>query len=383
MGTHKVWFSRVRRLVEAQDGENLLQLSRRAGILLDSSCGGNGSCHQCRVILHDTPVAGIGAGAAHFQDSRGQPVAPQHKRGDQPVWLACRGVVKGALNVEAAPVHEVGGAPSASLVGWQVGPGGGTGLARVHDPQSGQTLVVDRASGTIVDQQWGQDGEIHIGREISRDRALALGAGGPAALILHLSGRALLGAPAGALSRDVDMTALRCEMDEVPGAIRWVEWSPMKTRTVLETIGEARPAGLAASGLLSCIAALLQAGMADAAGNLRPSRFVRDAANGPELLLVGPNMEALTPGGAIWTSERDIVLGQTRVQAAMQALQRLRDAGAGLSPKPGTREVLTGPPGVMLTPQQVQLLGFGAAVFIPNAAGLGAARWACGVVSGP
>ncbi|MBK9975091.1 MAG: DUF4445 domain-containing protein [Planctomycetes bacterium] len=377
MGTHKVWFSRLGRMVEAHDGENLLQLSRRAGILLDSSCGGNGSCHQCRVILHDALVAGAPARSAHFQDATGKPVAPQHRRGDQPIWLACRGLVCGALSVEAAPVVEIGGAPSASLAGWQVGTGGGTGIARVHDPQSGQTLVVDRATGTITAEESGLPADITIGREITRADALALGAGAPPALILDLSGRVVLARSKEIATQEIDTAALRGQMGELPGAISWVEWSPMKTRTVLETVSNARPVGLANSGLITCVVALMQAGMADAAGNLRPCRFVRQTASELELVLTGPDMEAITPGGQIWTSDQNISLGQARIHAVLQALRKLREAASQLAAAPGTREVVTGAPGVALTPQQVHMLGFGGAVFIPNAAGLGAARLAC------
>jgi ferredoxin len=338
--------------VDAHPGENLLMLARRSGVHIASSCGGNGSCHQCRVIL-DAPD--------NFRDTQDRPVVPRHQREGKPVWLACRGGVHGPLTVQAAPVGAPGAAPSPSLVGWQVGPGGGNGRVTVADPEAGRRLIVDLAAGVIAAEEPGTDGDVRLGRELSRPDALRLGAGTPEpACVLDLGG--------------IDPAALHGDLGHQDGAIYWVEWSPLSTRTLIESLGDATPVGLNMGGVLATAAALLQAGMSEPDGTLRPSRFVREGADGPEVMLVGPAMEAVTPGGRVWTSPAEITLPQTRVRAVVAALTRARGT-AGDSPG---RRVVTGPPGVALTDGQLAWLGFAGFEFIPWAAGLGAARWAAG-----
>jgi len=42
--------------VEAQEGENLLEVITRAGVMIDASCGGRGVCGQCRVKINKGEV---------------------------------------------------------------------------------------------------------------------------------------------------------------------------------------------------------------------------------------------------------------------------------------------------------------------------------------
>ena len=37
--------------VQAEQGENLLELARRVGVAIDAPCAGNGTCGKCRVKL--------------------------------------------------------------------------------------------------------------------------------------------------------------------------------------------------------------------------------------------------------------------------------------------------------------------------------------------
>lgn len=347
---HPIAFATARRTVQAEPGENLLMLARRSGVHIASSCGGNGSCHQCRVML-DAPE--------HFRDAQGRPVSPQHQREGKPLWLACRGGVHGPLTVHAAPVQALGSAPVPSLVGWQIGPGGGKGRATVADPQVGRRLVVDLALGEIVAEEPGTEGDVVVGREVTRDRALRLGAAQPEPVHIVDLGQ---------------ITTLHGDADGTDGAVYWVEWSPLNTRTLMESLGDATPVGLNAGGVLATVAALVQAGMMEPDGTLKPSRFVRTGANGPEVVLVGPAMEAVTPGGRVVTSPRDVALPQSHIHTVLSALAELRKAAGSAQ----GRKVLTGPPGMALTESQLQCLGLVGFEFIPWAAGLGAARWAAG-----
>ena len=38
-------------IIECNDGDNLLELARRANVAIDAPCSGNGSCGKCRVKL--------------------------------------------------------------------------------------------------------------------------------------------------------------------------------------------------------------------------------------------------------------------------------------------------------------------------------------------
>jgi len=364
---HRVWFASAHRAVEAEHGENLLSLARRCGVHIDSSCGGNGSCHQCRVSI-DAPE--------HFCDAQSRPIAPQHKRDGKPIWLACRGGVCGPISVQAAPLHATGGALSPSLLGWQIAPGGKSGRLQVFDPASSAALVIELGSGKVVSESQAEGGDIEIGRELGRAEALAAGAGLPQPVsVIDLAGVVVLADVAGTRAETVDASALASGIRHDDGAIYWVEWSPLKTRTVIETWNNVAPVGLSTGGVIATVAALLQAGMIDPDGTLRDSRFVRTGPAGREVVLVGPRMEAVTAGGAVWLTAHDVTLTQTRIQAVLDALARLRVAASALG-RDTARQVLTGPPGVALNETQMQWLGFKNAAFIPNAALLGAARWA-------
>ena len=37
-------------IIECNDGDNLLELARRANVAIDAPCSGNGSCGKCRVF---------------------------------------------------------------------------------------------------------------------------------------------------------------------------------------------------------------------------------------------------------------------------------------------------------------------------------------------
>ncbi len=127
---HRVYFRTADRIAEAIDGETLLDTARRSGVHLDSSCGGNGSCHQCRVALPVCRDHDVSGDPANFHDGAGSSLAPQHSRNGQPIWLACRGFARGELVVDAAPVNALADRPRVqTLEGWEVAPA--TGPARV------------------------------------------------------------------------------------------------------------------------------------------------------------------------------------------------------------------------------------------------------------
>ncbi len=165
------------------------------------------------------------------------------------------------------------------------------------------------------------------------------------------------------------------DVPHVRGAIDSVEWSPLKTRTVLTTVDKAPPAGMSTTGVLACLAALLQAGMCNTEWQLISSRFTRQFQGTQQALLVGPGADAVTPGGSIITATRDIALTQAMLDACRQAIHALRRAGEKLAGAP-CRAALTGDYGMSVDAGVAKALGFwgGELVVLPHAAALGAAR---------
>jgi uncharacterized 2Fe-2S/4Fe-4S cluster protein (DUF4445 family) len=58
MSMHKVVFLPHNKEIMVQDGENLLRAAMEAGVHINASCGGEGVCGKCRVIIEDGDVEG-------------------------------------------------------------------------------------------------------------------------------------------------------------------------------------------------------------------------------------------------------------------------------------------------------------------------------------
>lgn len=58
MSEHKVLFLPHKREVTAKDGDNLLDVAMEAGVHVNASCGGEGVCGKCRVIVEQGDVEG-------------------------------------------------------------------------------------------------------------------------------------------------------------------------------------------------------------------------------------------------------------------------------------------------------------------------------------
>jgi uncharacterized 2Fe-2S/4Fe-4S cluster protein (DUF4445 family) len=83
MTTHKIRFLPHNREVEVQNGENLIRAAMDAGVHINASCGGEGVCGKCRVIVEQ----GIVEGGLSEQIS-----AEDREKGFR---LACRSTVAG------------------------------------------------------------------------------------------------------------------------------------------------------------------------------------------------------------------------------------------------------------------------------------------------
>ncbi|MDP3283462.1 MAG: 2Fe-2S iron-sulfur cluster binding domain-containing protein, partial [Desulfobacterales bacterium] len=55
---HKVTFYPHNKSIEVADGDNLLRIAMEAGVHINASCGGEGVCGKCRVIIEEGLVEG-------------------------------------------------------------------------------------------------------------------------------------------------------------------------------------------------------------------------------------------------------------------------------------------------------------------------------------
>lgn len=373
--THTVKFKGVNRNVPAEDGENLLALAQRNGIHVDSSCGGNGSCHQCRVRIH--------AGREHFLRN-GRPCEPRHTQGDDPVFLACQGSVHGDMVVEPAPIRTLGDRPNASLIGWNAGttptpgcivdPGSFTGARYELDTDG--NFVHEQAFAAPLLPQPTPDQRV-LGTDLPYGSALALGTNHlqhAKRLVLDFAGRIAHCDGDSVNLHGVPTNAFIGNMPHLPGAIDSVEWSPLKTRTVITTVDGAAPTGICASGLLSCVRALMLAGMCDAGLQLTESRFTTRVDGQLAALLVGPDAEAQSPHGQIYRSAAPILVSQSQLNVVREAARMLRQRLDALDAEAPL--VVTGDFGTCVPVELARALGIreGEIEFAPHAAALGAAR---------
>jgi len=83
---------------QVPQGATILSAAVKAGVLIDSLCGGEGVCGRCRVIVRQGTAAG---GSNEF-------FTPQEA--EQGYVLACQGRVESDLAVEVPPSSRLGGA---------------------------------------------------------------------------------------------------------------------------------------------------------------------------------------------------------------------------------------------------------------------------------
>ena len=81
-----VLFNPINRQVEAQRGENLLEIMRDAGIRIESLCGGKGNCGKCKVILESGDIKKVSKTPDKFLSQ---------EELDQGYYLACMVRVQG------------------------------------------------------------------------------------------------------------------------------------------------------------------------------------------------------------------------------------------------------------------------------------------------
>jgi len=106
--------------------------------------------------------------------------------------------------------------------------------------------------------------------------------------------------------------AIRCGMRAAPGAIEGVKIS--QDDVLLEVIGDVEPIGLAGSGLVDAVSALVSAGLVDASGRLAlpdapgvpPGLASRLQQVGKERVFVLHFAEGTSMEGALYLSQRDI-----------------------------------------------------------------------------
>jgi uncharacterized 2Fe-2S/4Fe-4S cluster protein (DUF4445 family) len=87
MNTHKIQFHPYQKKITVQDGTNLIRAALEAGVHINASCGGEGVCGKCRVIIEKGEVAGGISEKLSRQDI------------DEGIRQACKATVKSDLVV--------------------------------------------------------------------------------------------------------------------------------------------------------------------------------------------------------------------------------------------------------------------------------------------
>ncbi len=95
MKTHKVKFLPHDEEIVVPDGENLIRAAMEAGVHVNASCGGEGLCGKCRVLIESGRVEGGTSPLLDREDF------------DRGYRLACRSLVKSDLLVRIPPDSEI------------------------------------------------------------------------------------------------------------------------------------------------------------------------------------------------------------------------------------------------------------------------------------
>ena len=85
--THRIQFLPHNREITVNDGENLIRAAMDAGVHINASCGGEGVCGKCRVIVESGAV----------EDGISEQLSPADR--EKGIRLACRSTVTGDLTV--------------------------------------------------------------------------------------------------------------------------------------------------------------------------------------------------------------------------------------------------------------------------------------------
>ncbi|MDH4010967.1 MAG: 2Fe-2S iron-sulfur cluster-binding protein, partial [Desulfobacterales bacterium] len=87
MTTHKIVFLPYETQIAVPDGETIIHAAMEAGVHINASCGGEGVCGKCRVMIEEGTVKG-GVSEKLSQEDR-----------DNGYRLACKATVSGDLVV--------------------------------------------------------------------------------------------------------------------------------------------------------------------------------------------------------------------------------------------------------------------------------------------
>ena len=93
--THKIVFKPHNREIEVEDGESLIRAAMEAGVHINASCGGEGVCGKCRVIIEEGEIEG---GISEYLSDEDQ---------EKGYRLACRSEVKSDLVVRVPVESEI------------------------------------------------------------------------------------------------------------------------------------------------------------------------------------------------------------------------------------------------------------------------------------
>ncbi len=88
MAKFRVTFLPMDRVFQVEDGDNLLEAAMRAGVHINASCGGNGACGKCKVVVRE----------GNLFSPPHQAISPEEY--EKGVRLACRSVIHSDVTIE-------------------------------------------------------------------------------------------------------------------------------------------------------------------------------------------------------------------------------------------------------------------------------------------
>lgn len=381
--------------IEARPGESILHAAQRHGVHIDSSCGGSGSCLQCRISVVSGSARVPGSGEARLASvSGGAPVPLDERRtpsgeeqGRHRAFLSCSVTALGDLHIRVEPRGGIGARILRPTLVGQCAACGSLALpANLPDElrvtihaaaTSGLTpwLSIRTADLTIAGAglapaaTGGATGPLTVSGDGLPMRMIPLGpdplrrlflAGcfahrrKPGCVFVALGQSTRVTVKHGASGDPSDSGSWRHLtigtpvfgdadsinglqlMPAIAGAVHSVEFSPMTPRAILSTVGDAMPTGISLSGAIEFMGSAIRAGILNPDGTFNPCRNLQTGPHGPEFVLTSPGVAAMSATGKVWNAPSPVAIPQSAIIGMLSAFRRITEAIATTLNLPAT-----------------------------------------------
>lgn len=397
--------------IEARPGESILHAAQRHGVHIDSSCGGSGSCLQCRISVVSGSARIPGSGEARLASVSGGPPMPLNERrtpsgeeqGRHRTFLSCSVTALGDVHIQVEPRGGIGARILRPTLVGQCAASGNVALPRGFPDELRVTIpcaanagrvpwvlvrtadLTIAGAGLAADVKAGTPDSLTVSGDGMPPRTIPLGADPirrlfltgcfahrrkPGCVFVALNQSTRIAAKHGASGNPDDQKSWRhltigtpeFEVAEshnglrlapaIPGAVHTVEFSPMTPRAILSTVGDAMPVGITLSGAIEFMGSAIRAGLLNPDGTFNPCRNLQTGPSGPEFMLTSPDVAAMSATGKVWNSPTPIAIPQAAAIGLLSAFRRIAEAiteitNPNAQPKPN-RPIATSPETVLV-----------------------------------